>query len=414
MERLESLLRAEGPLDEIRRREAEALLDGYRRVLRMLRSPNTQDDSRAAAVLFDRLGSLEARFFEPAVPDGSVKAALSFLSEKRKRIRDAYLAGNHPAVIRACTDFEEAYGTDALTPDTGLLFAVALAEAGRTAEAIRVGERILPRLEGRPGVVELRRRMVSWHLEAGNPRQARAQQEKLVDDVMERRRHLAEAEEALGTARPPKPPGPSEAAAAESPALSGPLADLLHRVDALVRRKDYDQARLLLIRQRIRYPEGPGVEVIDRALEQVDRAEAADPDRSSASVGPSTEAPDRDLEEVRRRMEAEDFEGALDSLARLEEAGGELGPEVATLREEAASRFIQERREAAARRFLMARNAQNPEEKTSHLRTSHRILKGLLERFPDAHLAPRIRSNLETVVEEMERLGVSPRGGGSP
>jgi tetratricopeptide (TPR) repeat protein len=413
IENLESLLRAEARLDEDRRREAETLLEGYRRVLHLLRSPGSKDGDRASAVLFERLGSLEERFFEPLTPsEGSVEAALSLLSEKRELIRDAHLAGDHRAVVRACTGLEEAYGPDALTPETGLLFAVALAETGRTAEAIRVGERILPELEGRPGLVELRRRMVSWHLEAGNRAEARALREKLVDDVMERQRLLLQAERALGipgaVARPAALPRPAGAPPAETSELSGPLADLIHRVNALVREKSYDQARLLLIRQRIRYTGESELEVIDRALDRVDRAEAADPERPPVA-GTAAGESDRNLETARRRMEAEDFEGALDALNRLEEAGSEAGPEVAALRQQAASQFVQQRREAAARRFLMARNAQNPEEKASHLLASRRILKGLLERFPDAVLAPRIRSNLETVEEEMKRAGIPPQ-----
>lgn len=416
--RLEALLEEDRPTSETRRREAETLLDAYRRVLQALRSRDTQDDSQVAAVLFDRLGALEARYFEAASAAGEPADAVpSLLSNKRRRIRDDYLSRDYQAVVQACAELESAYGADALTPETGLLFAVSLAETGKTAEAIRLGKRILPELEGRPGLVELRRRMVSWHLEKGDLRQARAQREKLVDDVMERRRLLEQADRVLGrpsrAARPEDRPRPSGATAPQESALSGPLADLLHRVNILIRENDYDQARMLLIRQRIRSPEGSEIEVIDRALERVDRAEAEAPAAPAASAASPGEEPDRSLETVRRRLEAEDFEGALDELDRMEEAGAEAGTEVADLRERAASRYIQERRGEAAERFLMARNAQDPEEKATHLRSSRRILKGLLERFPEASLAPKIRSNLETVEKEMERIGVSLQEGGA-
>jgi hypothetical protein len=415
--RLRALLEADQPMGETRRREAETLLDAYRRVLQALRSRDTRDDARASAVLFDRLESLETRYFDAGSPAAApMDGGPSLLSSKRRRIRDAYLSGDYRSVVRACADLENRYGSEVLTPETGLLLAIALAETGKTAEAIRVGERILPELEGRPGLVELRRRMVSWHLEAGNPRRARAQHEKLVDDVMERRRLLEQAGRAMGAPspldRPADRPRPPRTTPPQEAAPSGPLADLLHRVDVLIREKDYDQARLLLIRQRLRSPHESEIEAIDRALERVDRAEAEEPARQAASVASPGEEADRALEAVRRRLEAEDFEGALDELDRLEAAGAENRAGIAALRERAASRFIQERREAAAEQFLMARNAQDLEAKASHLRSSRRILNGLLERFPEASLAPKIRSNLETVVKEMERIGAAPRGGG--
>ena len=56
----------------------------------------------------------------------------------------------------------------------------------------------------------------------------------------------------------------------------------------------------------------------------------------------------------------------------------------------------------------MARSADDPKEKEAHLRSSYALLRGLLDRFPDSSLTPKIQSNLDTVVEEMYRAGITP------
>ncbi len=393
-------------LDPECRGEALALLEDYRRILKEIRSPG--GDGRAAAVLFERLGSLQERLLEPARSKPALEeSVVRSLVRKWKRIYEAFTSGDHRAVVQTCRDLRDAYGPGALPPDVGVLLALSLAETGDTQEAVRAGERVLEGTQGRPGSVHLRSRMVDWHRTLGNLQQAKVHHEKLVDAVTEERALAQRAERALGISASP-PPGEASRRgswAAPAEAAASPLDDLLHRVEALVQDKEYDKARLLLIRQSIRYPEDPEAAAIRQAMKRVDRIEAEEPEaRRAQPEGPAGET-DGILEETRRRLAAEDFEGALNVLERL---GPEARAEAAGLREQAVSGFIQQERDKAARWFLMARNAREPDEQKAHLQTCHRTLEGLLERFPDAPMAPRIRSNLGTVTEEMERHGISP------
>lgn len=406
---LEALVADPGGMDKGQQREARALLKDYRSLLEHLRSPGKE--MRTAAVLFDRLGALEERLFHSGrtEPD-PVKSVAPILSRKSRHIRDAYLSGDYQTVIQSCSHLESTYGPDALTPEIGILFALALGEEGKTDHAIRMGERVLPEIQGRPGLIQLRSRMVDWQQQEGNPAKARAHYEKLVDDMMEQRIFCDRAERILRKTSPSpsgeEPPSDALPPPAEA-AVSGPLEDLLHRVDALIQKEDYHQARLMLIRQRIRYSEGPETVVIDKAMERVDRAEAEARERSRASQETFGVSADQAMGEARRLLEAEDFEGVLAELDQLESRRSEPHPGAAELREQAVSGLIQRERDKAAKQFLLARNAP-PKERGEHLRISHQTLRELLDRFPEASLAPKIRSNLATVKKEMERLGVSP------
>ncbi len=407
---LEALVDDPGDLDEGQQSEARALLKDYRKVLDDLGSPGKE--ARTAAILFDRLGALEERLFRSGRTEPvPVKTAVPLLSRKSGRIRDAYLAGDYNTVIQYCSDLESTYGPDALTPDIKILFALALGEEGKTEDAIRMGERVLPEIRGRPGLIQLRSRMVDWQQQEGNSKKARAHYEKLVDEMMEQRVFCDRAERLLRDSSPSprreeRPSDILSSPPAEA-AVSGPLDDLLHRVDVLIQEKDYHKARLLLIRQRIRYSEGPEIVAIDQAMERVDRAEAKARERSGMSGERFGTDADEVLGEARRLLEAEDFEGALNELDQLEAQRSEPPPDAEELRDQAVSRLIQRERDKAAKQFLLARNAP-PEERAAHLRTSHQTLSDLLNRFPEASLAPKIRSNLATVKKEMERIGVSP------
>lgn len=406
---LEAILAREDGLDADRRREAEALLEGYLSILKELRSPGASQDGRGAAlILFERLGALEARYFETGrVEAGPPRPELHLPASKENWISDAYNSGDYAAVIQACLDLESVYGPEALTPQTRLLLAMALAESGKIREAILTGERALPELVGRPDLVHLRSRLVDWHLRQGNSRQARDHYEKLVDEIQERRSILDFAELALEPSEPhaltdrrgdhsPEDPGDED---------SGPLGDLLHRVNTLILARDFNQARMLLVRQRIRYPEGTETAAIDRAMDRVDRAEAA-LDRRPPVPSPDQPQVDEALEEARGFMEAEDYEKALARLEGLRGTPDDTDPRVEAVRQKAEAEFVRSGREKAAKLFLMARSAEGSKEKEAHLRASHSLLRELLDRFPGSALAPRIRSNLDTVEEEMARIGL--------
>ena len=186
-------------------------------------------------------------------------------------------------------------------------------------------------------------------------------------------------------------------------------------MEELIQSNAFDRAKLLLIRYRIRFPEGPETRVIDRAMERVERAEKErSRDEATPEEGLRTREA-RSLEEIRKRLESEDYEGALRELTDMARAPDpEIAEEVEALTDAARSKLIQRERDRAAKLFLEAKNAADLEEKETRLRSSHAILFGLLRRFPNSIFASKIQSNLDTVVGEMQRMGLEPETGEQP
>lgn len=388
---------------------ARALLKDYRRILEQLRSPaSSPGEPSTEEILFERLGIIEARFFEAGPLKTTALLPMVVVSvQKEERVFDAYGSGDYAGVIRVCRDLENTYGPEVLSPEASVLLAVSLAETGKTREAVRLGERLLPELKDRPGLFNLRGRMVDWHLRQGNSMRAREHYHQLLDDMQKRGVILETAARALEPAAASISPDlrdqtPTEKLGDE---YSGPFGDLLHRVDTLIQARAFDQARLLLVRQRIRYPEGAETAAIDQAMDRVDRAEAVHQTRTP-DWPPLQPQVSEALEEAEGLMEAEEYESALAGLEVLQDSLHEADPRVENLRQKAESELVRSNRERAAKLFLMARNARNTEEKADHLRASQGLLRKLLDRFPDSALAPTIRSNLDTVEEEMERMGL--------
>jgi len=414
---LEAFLAQEAPIPGEQDRTARELLNGYRRILDALKAPSgnaLRGQQQISSVLFERLVAMEERYFEEEPSALPSPTELRNLNREKSRIRDAYLSGDHEDVVLACRRLEERYGAETLSTEIRLFLAVSLSKTGEISEAIRVGERALPELQGRAGRVDLHGRLVAWYLESERPEQAREHYERLVDAVYEDRRILDQADRRL---RPVQTAPEHLETAIPSPKASGEpsseaLDRLLERVDALVAQKAFRQAKLLLIRHRLRTPEGPQTEALDRAMDRLEREEQAY-ETAKRLEGQEPTHLEQSLEQVHRLLESEKYEEAFQQLDRMEPPEG-LSPELQILRDRAAAGIIGKKRDEAARAFLMAKNTTDPDQKREHLRTAYNLLKTLVDRFPTSPLLPKVQSNLETVREEMQQAGISQEPFGKP
>jgi hypothetical protein len=135
-------------------------------------------------------------------------------------------------------------------------------------------------------------------------------------------------------------------------------------------------------------------------MKQVERAEEEILDQPQGMVG-SQETDDVRL--ARQLIEEERFEEAI---ARLEsmETSQAAGDEVQGLKEQAIEKLIQRERNRAARLFLAARDTQDRYQKEAYLKSSRDILKRILVEYPSSSLNEKIKSNLEIVEEELDRV----------
>jgi outer membrane protein assembly factor BamD (BamD/ComL family) len=75
---------------------------------------------------------------------------------------------------------------------------------------------------------------------------------------------------------------------------------------------------------------------------------------------------------------------------------------------EAVSGIVNRERNRAAKAFYSAKQTDDPIKKETYLRSSHDILKQLIDKYPSCNLIKKIKSNLSTVEAEMAKIGLNP------
>jgi outer membrane protein assembly factor BamD (BamD/ComL family) len=184
------------------------------------------------------------------------------------------------------------------------------------------------------------------------------------------------------------------------------LDPFLEEVAALIQQTRFQEARQLLVAKRRTLPEGPELGAIEQAMQELERAEDA---FLKHRIDALTE--DKTAEQqVARLLEDEKYEEAIRVIESAEKEKGSTR-DLDALKEQAVSELINKERNRAARFFLAAKQAGDPEKKMTYLRSSYDILKGILDKYPSSTLTDRVEANLKKVTEEMERLGKPPREG---
>jgi hypothetical protein len=399
----------EQELDREDKAVASDLLATYKSIRSYLQDQSSAyDERKIIQLLFENLGRLEQEYFlRERIEGPSYSKALSSFSEKRKKIVDEYLAGDYQGVINDCVDLEATFGPDSLTPEIGLLFAVALARKGMLSEAIIISEKIIHELEGKPDLIHLRASIIEWQLDLGNREKALQIYEKMMDDLDEREELLAKSklmvmEERRG-ASPKEVPATAYAGGLRQFTKLGSTDELLKAVDELIQKHEFGEAKLLLVKHRIRTEEGPELEIIDQALKTVDLAEERYLQEKSAKLSYEKET----LKLARKLIEEENFEEALTKIETLRDAQN-MTPEMNELKRVATEKLIKRERNKAAKYFLMARKTADPAKKEELLLSSYDILKALIERYPSSPMIEKLNDNLRTVREQLTKLGKDP------
>ncbi len=395
-------------LDREDRETALNLLDAYK-TIRSQENTTRYDDRKLIHLLFTNLSELDEKYFSK--DRGEVKQdaeVITAFSLKRKKIQDDYLSGDYQGVIDDCLELEAAFGPDSLGPEIGLFFAVSLAKKGMLEEALSISGRIIHELEGRPDLIHLRSNMIEWQLALGNKKKALQEYEKLLDDLNEREIVFNRTSEVVTGRKQLVEPYERKSIKPYStklrePQQPGPMGKLLTRVDELIQRHEFNEAKLLLIRQRLRTEKGSEIEIIDRALKTVEMAEASFQKEKSVDLDQEEET----IKVAKKLIEQENFEEAITKLDQLQGAR-DTGPEIKKLRDLAIEKLINQERNKAAKLFLMAKKTPDTEKKEGLLLSSYDILKALIEKYPSSDLINKLNHHIQKVREELRKLGIDP------
>jgi len=365
-------------------------------------SPADEQFRDLIELLASSLIQMDEHYFKRPPPEEARLQAVALFAGKRKSIMDSYLAGDYQGVIEGCIDLEKVLGPDSLTPEIGLVFALSLGKRGMIQEALRVGTKITDDLERKPGFIQLRAKMIEWQLALGDRKGAIESYAKLVDNMHEREAVLKVAELNLSGQSPQKAipekkeePPPSVDLTKEPASVQ----EVLRQVDALVEKNDFETAKLLLLRSRIRLQDGPDAELIDQAMKSVELAEENSRVQQKTETAKNEEA----LELAANLIEQERYEEAIAELEAFGQ-GTELSPEAKQLQDLAVEKIINRERNKAAKVFLMARNTADRAKKEELLLSAYNTLKALVEKYPSSPLYQKINDNIRVIEEELGKL----------
>jgi len=271
---------AKKDLSEEDRRMATDLLATYRLTKKLAPARLTRKEYQSLIrSLFKSLTLMDERYFEKEKSTLDYSRALTLFVGKRDEIIDLYLKGNFKAVIRRSLELKEIFGPDALTTEIGLLFALSLAKEGKLEQAIKIGEGIAAELDQLPDIIQLRSRIAQWQLKLGRKEKALHTYEKLTDNQDERMALIqnlnGQINRALKTDRSDLDVSPPAKPAPETDVRQGDYSidQLLDEANSLVRAHAYREARILLLKERIRIEAGPESEIIDRELAKIEQGE---------------------------------------------------------------------------------------------------------------------------------------------
>jgi tetratricopeptide (TPR) repeat protein len=399
IEVLKAILQTEG-VSEKDKKTASTLLESYKKLKVTYSGHLTEAEYRKVInTLFKMLSALDENYFaeQRGVPDYS--GIISQFSIKRKKIMDTYFAGDFKGVINQCLELKSVFGQDALIPEIGLVFALSLGKQGMPKDAIEIGEGIALEMEATPDIIHLRAKIAEWYLNLGQREKALNMYDKLTDNLDERQGILNGLTRKITGKTDPEPPSETKT---DFQDLS-PMDEFLLKVDALMQEHLYDEARLLLIKHRIRLEGGPDVEIIDEALKGVEIAEEKFEKEKRSKDDYINEA----IETAKNLIEEESFEAAISKIDELQDLHGPSS-ETMALKNQAIEKLINSERNRAAKLFLAAKKTQDRAKKEEYLLSSYKILKAVIDKYPSSPLNAKLKSHIKTLTKEMESLGITP------
>ena len=380
-----------------------ALLDSYRLLKKSAPGPVTSKECETLTQsLFRSMSLMENSYFEKIGKATGDENSYADFMDRKNEILNLYLNKDYKGVIQRTLALQTRF-PGGLTPRIGILFASSLAEDGMLQEAIETGSEVAKEIEGSSDVVRLRGDIARWQLALGKPEQAAKTLEKISNIQDERTEMVKDLSNQLQqTPREPDQPFHSMFRSPEgtdSQEIQPRTVALQEKIDTLVRNHEFAEAKNVLLKEKGEREEGPETELIDRAIGNINEAQTAYEKNEKIKAAYQKES----LETAKRLYEKEDYRGAIQTLNTLERREG-LDDAAIDLKNRAIESLINHERNRAAELFLEAKKTKNPQKKRELLETSHKILKTLIEDYPQSSMKSKLISHLTIVQKEIEKL----------
>lgn len=409
---LEALLQQNG-LSEEGRDSAFDLLNAYKKVKEASnRRPSDGTYDLAVQDLFYQLSAFEERYLSGRLAPSPRPVAGS----ERQVVLDAYKNGDYRAVIDRCLALKEASGQEALGPELSLAFALSLGKEGRLEEAVKAGEEAAARFAGDPNLMDLRIRLAEWYATLDRKEEAVHAYQMLENERNKEAEAMGRLSDRIAALPEPPTPLPSSSVSSSEPQATGPsvsvetpadageLGGFFQQIDDLIGRKQFVEARQLLVAEKKEVSDPQEAEAIGKYLAALDLAEEKFLEEKIAAISHKED----DLEQAKKLIDEEKFAEAISSLESLEK--NQLATdESRALKEKAIEKLIARERNRAAKLFLAARQSQDPAKKEAYLKESYEILKQLAENYPSSPLSEKVGGNMQRVKEELDKLNAVGR-----
>ncbi|HJX32413.1 MAG TPA: hypothetical protein VJ624_11300 [Thermodesulfobacteriota bacterium] len=174
----------------------------------------------------------------------------------------------------------------------------------------------------------------------------------------------------------------------------------LREIDNDIKMSKYLEAQALMSSLKKSFPPGEYPFSMQEKIALIPKTEALL--KGNKQVELSDETGKQKLERANRLLESENFEEAIALYEELE--GTAYKPDAEEKKFLAIDGLARTRRLKAGQLFLQARNSTSVEQKKSYLLESYKLLKSVLDKYPNNTYADRIIKNLTDVRVEIEKV----------
>ncbi len=383
------------------------LLDSYKLLKKSL--AGHIDDEQLRELVFSLSKSLsnvdESFLSRERVSMPSERETATRLLKERDRIMELYRQGDYRGVIRDCLQLRSEFGSDAISLELGLAFALSLGEEGKLQEAIQLGEGIARQLEKSPGLTVLRTHIARWQLQLGNRNGALTTYEQLTGNLDETAALLKALKADMDTRVTPEREREKIKSEESGLPASGrgdeekSTEQVIEESRSLVRENRYDEARQLLLNKRKSVEQGPESQELESALMGVGEAQKKFEEEKAIRDAYVKKT----LDAAGKLIESDNFEEGIQKLETISKVQ-EKSSEATLLRERAVEGIINRDRNKAAQLFLSARKAGDVSKKEALLKSALQILENLAEKYPSSDLKDKVLSNMSRVQDELKKL----------